>query len=182
MIFTSETAVEAARRIVADGAVLPTRAFCVGRQTALAAASAGFDPISADGNAEALIALVTAQSPRGPLLHMHGRDTRGTVGESLQSAGIETLSLEVYAQDLQPLSDEAAALLRHPTPVIAPRTAQALARECNRIGIKAAITIIAISPAAATAFGAGDITIAAHPDAQSMIAAIMSRMNTKAKP
>jgi uroporphyrinogen-III synthase len=95
MIFTSETAVEAARRIVADGTVLPTRAFCVGRQTALAAASAGFDPISADGNAEALIALVTAQSPPGPLLHMHGRDTRGTVGESLQSAGIETLSLEV---------------------------------------------------------------------------------------
>ena len=186
MIFTSETAVEAARRFVADGLVLPTRAYCVGRQTALTAASAGFDPISADGNAEDLVALITDQSPRGPLLYLHGRDTRGTVGENLNSAGIETLSLEVYAQDLQPLSAEVTALLMQPNhviaPVFSPRAAQALARECNRIGIRAALSIVAISPAAAKAFGAGDITIAARPDAQSMIAAITSRMIAKAKP
>ena len=186
LIFTSQTAVEAARRIAADSTHLPTRAFCVGKQTAFAAASAGFDPLSADGDADALLALITSQRLPGPLLHLHGQEVRGGIAQKLENAGIDTTSLVAYAQDLQPLSSDAAALLEQPFPVLAPvfspRSAKALAQECARIGVRAALMVIAISPAAASAFGAGDITVAAHPDAPSMITAISSRLKAQGKP
>ena len=186
LIFTSQTAVEAARRIAADGTQLPTRALCVGQQTAMAAKAAGFDALSADGEVKALLALIAAQSPRGPLLHLHGRETLGNIGQRAQDAGFTTVSLVAYAQDLQPLSPVALQLLRRPgqvlAPVFSPRSATALAQECVRIHARAALAVIAISPAAATAFAAGDITVADHPDAPSMVAAIASRLKVQSKP
>ena len=186
LILASETAVEAAQRIAAEGTKLPARAFCVGNQTASAAGAAGFDPMSADGDTTALLTLITEHSPRGPLLHLHGREVRGDLAEGLEKAGIMAVSLIAYAQDLHPLSAEAEALLQSPGPVLAPvfspRSADALAQECRRINARAPMTIIAISPAAATAFGMGDTTSAAHPDAASMIAAIASRLNAQTKP
>ena len=186
LILTSETAVEASRRIAAGGTHLPTRAFCVGTQTAAAALAAGFDPLSANGDADDLLSLITTRPLPGPMLHLHGREIRGEIGERLNATGIETVSLVTYAQDLQRLSAEAEALLRRPDPVIAPvfspRSAAALARECSRIAACAPLSIIAISPSAATAFGAGTIAIASHPDAVAMIAAIASRLNAQTKP
>ena len=186
VIFTSQTAVEAARRIVADGTQLPARAFCVGNQTAMAAAGAGFDPLSADGDARDLVSLMVAQSSTGPMLYLHGRETRGDIAEALLRAGIETVSIVVYAQDLHPLTPEAVALLLRPDPVLAPvfspRSADALANECTRIKAKAPLAIIAISQAAASAFGPGDITIAARPDAVSMIEATALRWKAQSKP
>ena len=186
LIFTSQTAVEAARRIAADGTRLPTRAFCVGRQTAIAAASAGFDPLSADAGSAALLALITSQSLPGPMLHLHGREVRGDIAQRLENAGIQASSVIAYVQDQQLLSSEAATLLEQPFPVLAPvfspRSATALAQECTRIGARAALTVIAISPAAASAFGPGDIAVAAHPDAPSMIAAIASRLKDQQEP
>lgn len=186
LIFTSQTAVEAARRMVAAGETLPTRAFCVGNRTALKAAAAGFVAISAEGDAQALVAMITAQAVQGPLLHLHGQDTRGDVGQNLCKAGVETVSEAIYTQDLCPLTAEAVALLLGPGPVLAPvfspRSAEALARECRRIGATAALSIIAISPAAAQAFGPGDITIARQPDASAMIVAMALRMNARSKP
>ena len=186
LILTSETAVEAAKRIAADGTRLPTRAYCVGSRTAAEALAAGFDALSADGDADDLLSLITTRLLPGPMLHLHGREIRGEIGERLNATGIETVSLVTYAQDLQRLSGEAEALLRRPDPVIAPvfspRSAAALARECSRIAACAPLSIIAISPSAATAFGAGTIAIASHPDAVAMIAAIASRLNAQTKP
>ena len=87
LVLTSETGVEAARRLRAAGAALPARAFCVGHRTASAAAAAGFDALSAGGDADALVAMILATGKAGPLLHLHGRDTRGNVAARL-TAGV----------------------------------------------------------------------------------------------
>jgi uroporphyrinogen-III synthase len=117
VIFTSATAVEAALPLGAD---LPQDAWCVGRKTAERAAASGFRARSADGDANALVAAILADPPRGRLLHLRGEDTRGEVAERLTSAGIETVSLVMYRQTAQPLSPEGAALLATSGPVILP--------------------------------------------------------------
>lgn len=182
LILTSETGAEAARRIAAEGRALPKTAFCVGERTASAARAAGFQAASADGDAEALLALILARNPTPPLLHLHGREARGNLAERLNSAGIETVSAVAYEQNLQPLTPEAAALLCSDQPVLAPvfspRSARALAAECARIGAKSPLTIAAISPAAAAPFAGADVLVAAHPDAANLMQVIASRLAT----
>lgn len=172
LILTSETAVRAARLLPG----LPIHAFCVGTRTARAATAAGFAATSADGDVTALFTLITTLRPKGPLLHLHGRDTTGDLGARLNSAGIETVSVPAYDQTLQPLSPQATALLRSTTPILAPvfspRSARALASECARIHATAPLTVVAISPAAAAAFP--DAIIAATPDAAAVLQAITS--------
>lgn len=182
VLLTSETAAEAARRIAAEGVPLPKAAFCVGARTARTAQAAGFDATSADGDAEALLALILARKPAPPLLYLHGRETRGDLAERLNSAGIETVSAIAYEQNLHPLTPEAQALLRSDQPVLAPvfspRSAQALADECARIGASAPLTIAAISAAAAAPFAKGHVLVAAHPDATNLMQVIASRLAT----
>jgi len=180
LILTSETGVEAARRIAAEGRVLPRSAFCVGDRTARAAQAAGFAATSASGDAEALLALILARKPDTPLLHIHGRETRGELFERLNSAGIETISAIGYEQNLQPLTPEAEELLRSGRPVLAPvfspRSAQALADECARVGATSPLTIAAISAAAAAPFAQSDVLLATHPDAAMLMQVIVSRL------
>jgi uroporphyrinogen-III synthase len=180
VIFSSETAVQAARRIAADGGRLPSRAFCVGAQTARMAREAGFDAVSADGDGQALLALIQAQTPAGPLLHLCGRETRVDLAKMLSESRLETVSAVVYAQDILPLTAEATKLLLQDTPVLAPvfspRTGAILAHELARIGARARVHVVAISPAAGEAFAPKDVTTALHPDAPSMIEAVASRL------
>jgi uroporphyrinogen-III synthase len=117
VIFTSAAAVEAAARIEGD---LPREAWCVGGRTAGRATAAGFRARSADGDADALVAAILADPPKGRLLHLRGQDTRGDVAERLVSAGLETVSLVVYQQEAQSLSSDGAALLAAEGPVILP--------------------------------------------------------------
>ncbi len=185
LIFTSETAVQAAQRIAAEGTILPHRAFCVGDQTARAARAAGFDATSAAGDAQALLPLIQSRPMPGPLLHLHGADTRGDIANRLCAAGIDTVSAVAYAQDLQQLSETAAALLTSGSPVLAPvfspRTAQALAQECHRIGAVLPV-IVAISPAAAAPFAPHLAHIAAHPDATALLDAVALLLNAPPQP
>lgn len=182
LVLTSETGAEAARRIAAEGRKMPKTAFCVGARTAAVAREAGFDATSADGDAEALCALLTSLRPPAPLLHLHGRETRGDLGERLNSAGVETVSAVSYEQNLSPLIPEAEALLRSDTPVLAPlfspRSARALADECARIGARAPLTLVAISQAAAAPFSGGDVLVAPTPDAAGLMQVIASRLAT----
>ena len=178
VVLTSETGVEAARRISAAGVALPKRAFCVGDRTAKAAPAAGFDAISAQGDANALLALLVGQKIAGPLLLLHAEDTVGDVQNRLISAGIETVSAITYRQKPQPLTAEAEAVLQSDTPVIlpifSPRSAHLLAAEIKRIGGKAPLWLAALSPAVAEAFDLpiALIQIAARPDAAAMLAAV----------
>jgi len=186
VIFSSETAVAAARRIVADGQTLPRRAFCVGRQTAQRAIEAGFEAVSADGNGEDLFRLVAAQASVGPLLYLRGREARVDLAERLVLDGIETVSAVVYAQVEQALSAEAVETLHAGGAVVAavfsPRTGALLAAELARIAPVAPVHVVAISTAAAGAFAKADVSVALTPDAPAMVRAIASRLSLLAPP
>lgn len=150
LIFTSETGVAGFARIAADRS-LP--AFCVGPHTADVARAAGFTAHACGGDAEAVVAELTALRPAAPLLHARGRDARGAIAARLSAAGIETGELIVYEQHEQPLSAPALALLAGDAPVVAPlfspRTAAIFARAAAGAVLRAPLYLAAISPAAA---------------------------------
>ncbi|MDB5666015.1 uroporphyrinogen-III synthase [Cypionkella sp.] len=156
VIFTSETGVEAARRISVSGIALPTRAFCVGDRTAAAARSAGFDAKSAAGSVKDLSAYIQRAESSGTMLILRAQDSAGNLAEDLFSAGIETVSVVAYKQQRLPLSTEAVDLLRAEEPVIvpvfSPRSAKLLTAELSRIKAKAPIWLAALSGAVSEAF------------------------------
>lgn len=174
VIFTSETGV------MASGMIdhLPKLAFCVGDQTSRAARRAGFATQSAAGDAEALLRLILQASPRSPLLHVCGLDTRGDVAGRLTSAGIETHIAIAYRQNAIPLTPAAHRLLSGNNAIIAPlfspRSAQIFAAAAEPIA-HAPVFVAAFSAAVAQALGGLEIAgleIAAQPTADGMIAAI----------
>lgn len=173
LILTSAHAVTALRP---HAATLPPRAWCVGAATAAAAAGLGLHTQhpTGRGDAEALLALILAARPAGPLLHACGVETRGNLAARLTEAGIATQSLTVYDQVPQPLSAPAIAALHGPDPVIlpvfSPRSAQLLAAELVRVRPRAPIWLVAISEAAAAPL-AGQVArqvTARSPDAAAM--------------
>ncbi|MFT4150735.1 MAG: uroporphyrinogen-III synthase [Paracoccaceae bacterium] len=177
LILTSETGVQAAARLRQDGAALPARAFCVGDRTAQAAAQAGFAATSAEGDAGALVALILRLRPEGPLLHLHGEETRGDVAARLSAAGIETLSLCVYGQQAQALSPAATTLLAGraavAVPLFSPRSARLFVAVAA--GAAAPLHLAAISPAAAAEaapLARASLVIAARPGAAAMLDAL----------
>lgn len=180
LVLTSETAVQGYRRLPAQmRAGLPRLAFCVGDRTARSARSAGLRARSAQGDADALVALVVAERPAGRLLYLHGADRRGEVAERLNSAGSETHSALIYDQQAQPLTPAARRLLAGRAPVIAPvfspRTADLLAAQAPAGPGRAPLWIAALSPAvaqAAAALAPERMVTADRPDAAALIAAI----------
>jgi uroporphyrinogen-III synthase len=178
VIFTSETAVHAAFGLRQARAVLPETAICVGDRTAEVARECGFLARSAAGDADALVALILSDHSQPPLLYLHGKETRGNVAERLNSAGLETVSVQLYHQIPQPLSDEALAVLAKSGPVIAPlfspRTAQFLAAALPT-AMQARLGIVALSKAVAEAargISAESVSIAQRPDTDAMLEAI----------
>lgn len=185
LILTSETGAEAARRISAEGTVLPALAYCVGDRTAQAARKAGFTATSAEGDAAALLSLMAKTAPTGPLLYLHGRETQGDVAETLVAAGRETFSAIVYEQNAQPWTDEARRLVNGTRPLVLPLFSARSARLVARAGRGVApLRIAALSPAVALA--AADLrpdhlTVAAQPTADSLLKAITSLVGTGAR-
>lgn len=177
LILTSETGAEAAGRIRAR---LPDLAYCVGDRTAEVAQEAGFATRNAKGDATALTDLILSQ-PRSPLLHLRGREARGDFAASLAPHGIAVHERIVYVQEEQALSDEAAALLVGAQPVLAPvfspRSARILVSECQRIGARAPVSVIAMSEAvarAAVGLGSKPARLALRPDGESMLEAVIA--------
>ena len=175
VIFTSAAGVAGALCLRAD---LPQRAFCVGAKTAERARAAGFNAVSADGDAMGLVAMVRAAMHGGRLLYLHGKDTRGEVAERLNSAGLETESRTVYQQVAQPLSTPALALLRAKGPVLvplfSPRTA-ALFQMALPAEARATLHLVVISPAVAEVAARlphAGLVLARHPDAGAMLDAV----------
>lgn len=178
LILTSETGVEAARRISAAGQALPGLAFCVGDRTADAARSAGFDALSAKGDANDLIGVMRHHPSPGPFLFLHGTDTRGDIAERLNSDGKHTVARASYTQKEVALSAEAAALLagdhRLIVPVFSPRSARLLVGARPK-DAQSLVWVVAISPAAAAEVALlqpRQIIIADRPDAEAMLHAV----------
>lgn len=125
-------------------------AWCVGDHTADVARQQGFNAVSAGRDADALVRLVLAQRPFGPLLHLHGAHVRGDVATRIIAGGIPCQSAIAYRQEAQVLSDSALAALNGVRPVIlpvySPRTGQIIAQQGP---FSAPLHIVAISSATA---------------------------------
>jgi len=176
LILTSETGVEAAVRLRDLGRALPERAICVGDRTAAVARAAGFDARSAQGDAEALIALILASDDLGPFLHLRGKDARGDIAPRLAAKGRPAAAAVVYDQRAVPLTEPARALLEGDravvVPLFSPRSADLLLAQGP---FAAPLLVAALSPAVATraeALVPQRIVVANRPDAGAMMEAI----------
>jgi len=150
LIFTSETGVAAFQALASRPNSLPKRAYCVGNRTAKAAVLAGLEPISADGDATDLIALVRRDSPAA-LLHISGAQSRGAIGQTLTEAGIKTDVCVLYEQAEQPLTHAAVTLMQGESPVLAPlfspRSAALFREQISKLGPIAPLTCAVLSQA-----------------------------------
>lgn len=170
VIFTSETAV------LAPMPDLPQRAYCVGKRTATVASAAGFSALSADGDWRKLFDLILRDHPAGRLLFLHAAEAARDLPNALNSAGLETVSVQVYRQNPQALTAQAVQILRQDGPVILPlfsaRSAVLFWAEYARIQATAPIYIAALSAQVAEGMTAAHLHIAARPDGQAMQEAV----------
>lgn len=180
LVLTSQNGAEAARRAGLSGL-----AYCVGDQTAEAARAAGFQAVSASGDARALAALIAA-TPRGRLWHLRGQEAAGDLSGSLRPAGFEVHEITCYRMSPTPLSDGARAALGASRdillPLFSPQSALCAAEALA--GATAPVTILALSPAvarAAAALSAPRCLTARRPDADGMIEIIEEALNSGAK-
>lgn len=96
LAFTSVNGVEAFARLSADRS---RPVFAVGDRTARAAREAGFAEVaSADGDVEALAALIAAQAPGigGEVLNPGAAEPAGDMVSSLEAAGLKARRVAVY--------------------------------------------------------------------------------------
>jgi len=148
-------------------------AWCVGDRTAQAARAARFETRNARGDAEALVALILAQRPVGPLVHLRGEDSRGSIAARLSAAGVMCEEHVVYAKVPRKLTMQAhRALMGNVTvvlPLFSPETARLL---CRHGPFSAPLVVLAMSWAVAEAarpLNAERAEIAATPDLAGMV-------------
>ena len=173
LILTSQTGVEAFVRL-GQAKALPKDAFCVGERTASAAKDAGLRPLAIAPDAARLILQIKAARPKGALLHLRGRETRGNIGNLLVYAEIDTVDVVIYAQDALPLAHPAVDALLSDTPLLvplfSPRTAALFATELARIQTVSPLFIAAMSGEVALEVAklGAQVTVADRPDAGAM--------------
>lgn len=174
IVFTSANAV---KMYLALGGRAAGRAYTVGQTTDQAALKAGFQTLSANGNADDLVALITQQPPTGSLLHVHGRHTRGAVAQRIEAAGVPIDTAEIYEQSPISLTKQALACLAGSQPVIvplfSPRTARLFAIANNPV---APLYIGCMSSAVAEEVNGLVVRkclIARHPDQTSMTKVVL---------
>jgi uroporphyrinogen-III synthase len=176
IILTSENGAAAAGRMSG----LPRVAWCVGDRTAVAAAEEGFTPISAGGDADALIALILSHHETGPLLHVRGEHVRGDVAKRLNVAGVVTREVIAYRQQSQPLSPHALAVLSGKRPVIlplfSPRTVTILVESGTFAAPLHVVPIGAAAAELALELRPQSILQAESPDAMAMIKAVRASL------
>jgi len=173
LAFTSANAV-AAWAALTDRRALPV--FTVGAATADAARAAGFaDVRSADGDVDALAALLARERPSQPILHPCAAKPAGDLAAALALTGLHVLRMPIYAAaDAPSLPAEAAEaerILLH-----SPRAARTLAR----LGDARLRTLptLCLSPAVADPLLAAGFTalqIAARPDEAALLALLGAR-------
>jgi len=174
VVFTSQNAVATYGEA---GGRTDLPAYCVGDATARAAADLGMAAHSAQGDAQALVAMILQAPAQGPLLHLRGAQGRGRVAERLTAGGLICDEAILYEQRDVAISAEHKALLtEHRTqdgPIIAPVFSPLGAARLARIGdFMPTVWVLAISDAAVS--GLGDFTpdrlmVADVPDRNAML-------------
>lgn len=172
-VLSSETGVLAARRL---GLAAPV-AHCVGERTRAMATASGYGPGVTGRDADDLVAALLARRAAGPLLHLHGQDTRGDIAARLTAGGLPTAALAVYEMQPAPLPPEARALLDGTAPVaipvFSPRSAALLVAAIGHA--RAPLWLAALSPAVAQALAPLPAVLcetAPTPDAAGMLTAL----------
>ena len=181
VIFTSAHGVEAAERLkVPKG----TPAWCVGNKTGALAREAGFVPRVGPGDADGLVAMIIAAKPKGRLVHLRGKHTRGAVKDRLCDAGLDCEERVAYDQQAQMLNKEAEMALSGQKPIIfplfSPRTATILSGQGPFF---APLHVIALSKQVEEALS-GDavqqVTVAERPDGPAMLDATIGVLRAQA--
>ena len=175
VLFTSETGVAGLARLTDRRGP----AVCVGARTAQAALGAGWQARPLGGDAEGMVAGLTAAPLQGQWLHARGVDAAGDLGARLRAAGMTVTEVIVYDQRQQPLSDPARAVLAGADPVtvavFSPRSARIFVAQAGVVA--APLQAVAISPAAASALGDFcPVQVALTPDATAMLEAVIDAM------
>ena len=150
-------------------------AWCVGARTAAAAAAIGLTAQSADGYADALVALLSQAAPQGRLLHLCGTHQRGDVAARLVAAGLAAQAYQIYDQRAVAPDAGFATALAHPGPVIAPLFSPRSATLFAQAAENAPVIPVALSNAVRDALPqamAARALIAAQADAPAMIRAV----------
>lgn len=183
---TSAAAVQAAmagRAAQPRPRILDLPLFAVGEKTAAAARAAGFADVRVGGGtAAALAAAIAAALPAGArVLHLAGRDRAVELAPLLAGAGVlVTLAVVYRAETEAELPAAVAAALAaggiDGALVYSARSAEALCAAIRRAGCAAALPALpfyALSPAVAAALraaGAIDVTVAANPREDDLLA------------
>lgn len=151
-------------------------AYCVGPRVTAAAQTAGWNAHQMGGTAEELVAKMHELHPSGPLLHLHGRHTRGDVAKRLTDMGLPVRGQCVYDQRLLGLNRDAQSALNGENPCIvplfSPRTARQFAAEGK---VSCPLHLVLISNAVADELAdlpRQSCIVAQSPDAASMEAAL----------
>jgi uroporphyrinogen-III synthase len=168
LIFTSANAVATATGQVSTD--LP--AYCVGQRTTAEAIGAGWPAQCLGKTADELIARLVDMRPPAPLLHLHGRHTRGDVAQRLTAAGLSCREKVIYDQELLPLNEDALRAITSQqsliVPVFSPRTARHFAQICPDASN---LHLIALSEAVAKplkVLNCRDLQVCNTPDAGAM--------------
>jgi len=176
VVFTSRNGVIHAPRVT------DAVAWCVGDATAQAARQMGYRVMVADGDADALVALMTQRKPQGSIVHFAGRHRRGQVAQRLRAAGLTARTITVYAQiDLDP-PDDLVRASRGSAPLVVPVFSPRSGRALLSLSPTADIHLIAISAAVAAEMAPlqpVSVLTLDKPDADAMVAAtidILRRM------
>ena len=171
LAFTSVNGVEAFSRLCADRA---RPVFAVGDRTARAAREAGFGEVaSADGDVEALAALIVGRSARidGAVLHPCALEPAGDLISPLTAAGLTARRVAVYETVERDPSPDTLAELGTMAAVLlhSPRAARKLARVLEARPAPS-LRALCLSPSVAEALGTAErdgrlasVAFAPHP-------------------
>ncbi len=181
VVFTSANGVAQAGRFDLPPGLT---AWCVGDRTAQAASEAGFDAVSASGDADDLVALILDRAPLGPLIHLRGEHGVGDVCGRLVAGGTACAERVVYRQVAVPLSPRAAQVLDASDPVVLPLFSPRSARILAESGpFRAPLHVVAISEAVARAtadLAPATLRPAPRPDGAAMVAETRTALATLA--
>ncbi|WP_297510646.1 uroporphyrinogen-III synthase [uncultured Caulobacter sp.] len=171
LAFTSANGVEAFAR-VCDARDLPV--FAVGRTTASRASALGFpDVFSADGDVEALGAMLLARSP-GPVLWAGAREPAGDLVGWLNGRGVAARAVAVYETAERDPAPATLSRLAEPTTALlhSPRAARVLARiMASRSGLKPRVLCLSEAVAAPLRdiVDARAVAVAPRPDETALL-------------
>lgn len=174
LIFSSENAVNGYCRLQS---VRNLRAWCVGARTAEAARLAGFDAVEGPGDAARLADMILRAGEGGKMLWPHGQQVAFDIADRLNCAGTETVSVTVYDQKALMPTDAARTLMAGSDPVLLPLFSPQSAAlvQAAFADHRAPLWVAALSPSIAEAcapLGACRLSVAVHPDSESLLAAL----------